>query len=438
VANELLTGQDNTGRTTYVFDKAGNQQVVTVPAGTRTTYTWDFENMLTRVALAAGVPNTFQYDGDSKRVQKQDSTGTVNFTWDAENILQEADQNNVTQVTYTLGPALYGDLVSQRRGSASSTYHFDGMGSTDRITDNTEILLNTYVYRAFGVSQFSSESQSNNYRYIGKLGYCWVPDVKQYSLRARQVDPNLGRFLSADPVHFFAGPNLYCYAANRPINYSDPTGTLTIKPVLRQLKKGKMCKGQVRILWKFELDQEAPCDGYMVQRLEVFCNLTTKCKACPKEGRELWLTPKKLSIAQPTFAFFEAVEHAKKLKVAKPAKGTGIFVDQGFAPFDPGVCGTHIAFGSVGFYCKEYPPGAKKEGTGDLEKAGWKKGEVYGEGPCETGAGILSINANKGTPVWWKQPVEGLAYRYIQATFDCCEGHKESVEAEAYPYEKAD
>jgi hypothetical protein len=38
-------------------------------------------------------------------------------------------------------------------------------------------------------------------------------------------DPNLGRFLSEDPLDFVAGdPNLYRFAGNDPVNMSDPTG----------------------------------------------------------------------------------------------------------------------------------------------------------------------------------------------------------------------
>ncbi|MGE5113324.1 MAG: RHS repeat-associated core domain-containing protein [Acidobacteriaceae bacterium] len=43
--------------------------------------------------------------------------------------------------------------------------------------------------------------------------------------RARYYSPEIGRFLSDDPLGFGAdGPNFYSYVGNDPVNYDDPTG----------------------------------------------------------------------------------------------------------------------------------------------------------------------------------------------------------------------
>lgn len=42
--------------------------------------------------------------------------------------------------------------------------------------------------------------------------------------QARFYDPQVGRFLSEDPLGLGAGPNLFEYAYNNPLRYSDPTG----------------------------------------------------------------------------------------------------------------------------------------------------------------------------------------------------------------------
>jgi RHS repeat-associated protein len=42
--------------------------------------------------------------------------------------------------------------------------------------------------------------------------------------RNRYYDPDLGRFISADPLGYVDGPNPYIYAMNSPVMYSDPLG----------------------------------------------------------------------------------------------------------------------------------------------------------------------------------------------------------------------
>src|SRR4030088_1734926 len=49
--------------------------------------------------------------------------------------------------------------------------------------------------------------------------------MRLYDYRARQYQPELGRFLQPDPKEFAAGDyNLYRYCHNDPVNKSDPLG----------------------------------------------------------------------------------------------------------------------------------------------------------------------------------------------------------------------
>jgi uncharacterized protein RhaS with RHS repeats len=43
-------------------------------------------------------------------------------------------------------------------------------------------------------------------------------------LRARQYDPNLGRFLTPDPLGPQDGNGTYVYVGDNPLGYTDPTG----------------------------------------------------------------------------------------------------------------------------------------------------------------------------------------------------------------------
>jgi RHS repeat-associated protein len=129
-------------------------------------------------------------------------------------------------VIYTLAPGVYGPLVSQFRNAATNFYHFDGIGSTDRLTDINQAVTDNYVYVAFGTIRTSTVTTTNPYRYVGTIGYYYDRDLLQMYLRARHYLPALGRFISRDPA-FLLEPELqrlYVYAANDPMILSDPSG----------------------------------------------------------------------------------------------------------------------------------------------------------------------------------------------------------------------
>ncbi len=51
--------------------------------------------------------------------------------------------------------------------------------------------------------------------------------IAMYYYRARYYDPEIGRFVSEDPLGFAAGDvNFYAYVGNNPINFNDPSGKI--------------------------------------------------------------------------------------------------------------------------------------------------------------------------------------------------------------------
>ena len=157
------------------------------------------------------------------------AAATTNFIWDGQDVLLETDAGNTTQVTYTQTPNIYGDLVSQRRSTTTKYYHFDALGSTLALTDSGENVTDTYRYFAFGNSLTSSGNTTNNFRFVGNLGYYNESALSLQYLRARWYQSETGRFVSVDPVF---SVNVYIYAQNSPLTKSDPSGDdVTIGPV---------------------------------------------------------------------------------------------------------------------------------------------------------------------------------------------------------------
>jgi len=100
----------------------------------------------------------------------------------------------------------------------------DAQNSTRALTDDSGAITQSYNYSAYG-DLLGGTAANTNYLYTGQRLDAITGD---YYLRARQYDPNTGRFLSRDtwpldydyPVEL----NRYVYAAANPIMYADPSG----------------------------------------------------------------------------------------------------------------------------------------------------------------------------------------------------------------------
>ena len=86
-------------------------------------------------------------------------------------------------------------------------------------------------YAAFGAYRNQTGVTSR----FGFTGEYYAQETGMWHLRARDLHPGLGRFLSPDPVQPNApgtqGYNLYAYVANNPTNWVDPSGYSLEEPV---------------------------------------------------------------------------------------------------------------------------------------------------------------------------------------------------------------
>ena len=154
------------------------------------------------------------------------------FVWDSVNdcVMSELDGSGAVQVTYTNEPQQYGGVISQRRGTTTSTYHADALGSTRFLTDSSGNVTDTYLNDAWGNSVASTGTTVNAFKWVGKYGYYTDNSTGQVYVRARMYQPTVARWCSPDPHAARELDALFNYSDNCPARNRDPSGLFCCNP----------------------------------------------------------------------------------------------------------------------------------------------------------------------------------------------------------------
>ncbi|MBX7237433.1 MAG: right-handed parallel beta-helix repeat-containing protein [Caldilineales bacterium] len=219
-ANQLLTSSDGWS---FTYDANGNLRTRT-KSGQTTTYTWDVRERLTRIDYADGSFSAFAYDAQGRRISRRDRQGAITyFIYEGWNLMQEVAANGAVLANYVYDGLDH--LIAMNRGGATYYYRYDREGNVTGLTNGAGVLVASYRYDPWGnliATGGSNPALTNPFRFAGRE---WDADSGLYYLRARYYDPDLGRFISRDPLHLtMPGANHYLYAGNNPANTGDPMG----------------------------------------------------------------------------------------------------------------------------------------------------------------------------------------------------------------------
>jgi RHS repeat-associated protein len=236
----------------------------------------------------------------------------------------------------------------------------------------------------------------------------------------REYAPQLGRWLSRDPIGERGGANLFAFVSNDPQSKVDSDGRLTI--TLKYFSKDHTTCGERGVSWIFRLDKSAPCDGYLVQQVEKHEVEHT----CDKS--QIIATPIKL-----TSVWWEAWPVSKGETVSDDTiKEGSTDMSNRLPSYD--TCGSAVSHGTVKFYCKYTTGdlGGIQRPPTDPPEPKWLLDLGLGWGPYQAAlSGGLPGTLVK--PIWWDSPsVEGPAYRWASSYWNCCGGKRESI-VEIYP-----
>jgi len=226
-ASNQLTSKPNT---TYTYDNNGNAQTKVDSTGT-TQYFWDIENRLSSVTLpGSGGTVSFKYDPFGRRIYKSSSSGTSIYAYDQGNAIEETNGTGTVVARYVQTQHI-DEPLAMLRGSATSYYETDGLGTVTSLSNTAGSLAQTNTFDSFGKQTASSGSLTNPFQYTARD---FDAETSLYYYRARYYDPQPGRFLSEDPLGFGQGANFYSYVGNSATNLIDPTGLAKCCPTKEQ------------------------------------------------------------------------------------------------------------------------------------------------------------------------------------------------------------
>jgi RHS repeat-associated protein len=210
-AANRLTGWNGT---TLAYDDDGRL----TSDGTR-SFTWDARGQLSAVTTPSGTV-AYDYDPLGRRRSVDDGAQVIGFLHDGANPVATTDATGTPTGRWLAGLGLDSTLAITDAAGNTRTLLTDALGSTVGEVDPAGGLSAGYTYTPHGQAT-TTGSPTSAVTYTGREA---DPTGLVY-LRARYYDPKLGRFISPDPIGFAGGDtNLYAYAFNNPVTYTDPTG----------------------------------------------------------------------------------------------------------------------------------------------------------------------------------------------------------------------
>ncbi|MBK3388069.1 sugar-binding protein [Streptomyces sp. DEF1AK] len=225
--NEVAqAGPSGTAKTSYAYDASGNTTERLI-SGDRQKLSWDPEGRLSKVTQPVeGKPDDvteYIYDADGNRLVERGPDRTTLSLGNTELVLPK-DATKPTATRYIdLGSGSQAVQTDNGKISITIADHL-GTGQLAITADTLELSQRRTL--PFGGARGEATGS-----WPGAKGYVGGTDNTDTTglthLGAREYDPTIGRFISADPIMDLSDPqqiNGYSYSNNNPTTFADPSG----------------------------------------------------------------------------------------------------------------------------------------------------------------------------------------------------------------------
>ncbi|NMF39649.1 RHS repeat-associated core domain-containing protein, partial [Pseudomonas sp. SWRI 103] len=188
-----------------------------------TEYRYDCQHRLIGITQPNGQTASYRYDPFGRRISKTVDGITTEFFWQGEKLIAEhhADRHR----SYLYEPDSFRPLALLEGFGPKETkpYHYqlDHLGTPQELTAPDGEIVWSAQYRAYGeISRLDIGKVDNPLRFQGQ--YFDQESGLHYN-RHRYYNPDIGRYLTPDPVKLAGGINAYQYVPN-PTGWVDPLG----------------------------------------------------------------------------------------------------------------------------------------------------------------------------------------------------------------------
>jgi RHS repeat-associated protein len=245
--NEITTIKDTGGTPTstpYTYDACGNLLSDGV-----NLYNYDVFNRMQQVTSIAtsNILVLYAFDGINRRAAQENfvdgsATGITFFAYDGQQIIGEVDQATFHWLKIYFWGQYVDELLFLTIVPTATTYRImsDLLYRSTALVDTSNTIIEAYDTDAYGNTLCYSGPGTDGLWFTDDDVITATPinttiftgrqlDVESglYYYRARYYSPQIGRFISRDPLEnaeLTQGPNLYWYIKDSPANGLDPRG----------------------------------------------------------------------------------------------------------------------------------------------------------------------------------------------------------------------
>jgi RHS repeat-associated protein len=248
----------------YEYDVHGRVTKKRIGSHTVIHFQWNCEHQLTESIIERNGKYRYiryEYDALGRRTARRDYFGTSEFLWDGLRLLQEKRYSEIS--TYVYQPGSHEPLarIDNKDGDAklpdilTKVYHFHNHinGAPEELTNEAGEIVWQGRYESWG--RLALQRVAENFRPDPGCENVVSPQPLRMQGQYAEVetglcyntfryyDPDIGRFISEDPIGLFGGPNLYAFAPNTDA-WVDPWGWASAPCALSGGQKYKVLRAK--------------------------------------------------------------------------------------------------------------------------------------------------------------------------------------------------